>query len=389
MKIAILNTGNINDRKGAFNNVQERIKHLQAVNGVELDVYLIRYYDSWTFRLLRNKKENIKERITIVDGIQYNNLWVKLKLWNYLLTYTLRLTGLLGKSQLNNFVDLFKGYDLLSVHTLPDMHLAHLVKLKHGIPFVTTWHGSDINVWPFRNKSGFKITKTILENADYNFFVSKHLMNASEKIFTTKSKDYLYTGPSDIFFRKDPKEKNEIRKNINIQTKYLIGFIGNIVPIKNVLVLPDIFSIINRRMADVSFIIVGDGELLKELRVQMAKRNITNIVYTGKIDPEKIPDIMSCLDILLLPSLNEGMPRVSLEAQACGVHVVGSDRGGIPESIGKENSFSLDNNFIENISNRIIDILNNEKSYPSLPEKFLWDKAVAKEIKVYNECIKK
>lgn len=47
------------------------------------------------------------------------------------------------------------------------------------------------------------------------------------------------------------------------------------------------------------------------------------------------------------------MPRVTLEAKACGVHVVGSDRGGIPESIGSENCFTLDDQFVNNISNRI------------------------------------
>jgi len=72
MKIAILNTGNTNNRKGAFNNVHERIKHLQEVPHIEVDVYLIRHYDNWVFRLLRDKKD-VKEDITIVDGVKYHN----------------------------------------------------------------------------------------------------------------------------------------------------------------------------------------------------------------------------------------------------------------------------------------------------------------------------
>jgi len=45
MKIAVLNTGSIKNRKGAFNNVHERIKHIQEVDGIDVDVYLIQHYD--------------------------------------------------------------------------------------------------------------------------------------------------------------------------------------------------------------------------------------------------------------------------------------------------------------------------------------------------------
>lgn len=63
--------------------------------------------------------------------------------------------------------------------------------------------------------------------------------------------------------------------------------------------------------------------------------------------------------MLLLPSLNEGMPRVTLEALTCGVSVVGSNVGGISESIGEKNSFDLDDDFLNSISSRAIEILEN------------------------------
>jgi glycosyltransferase involved in cell wall biosynthesis len=119
----------------------------------------------------------------------------------------------------------------------------------------------------------------------------------------------------------------------------------------------------------------------------MNKREVDNILYFGKVNPENIPDIMSSLDILLLPSLNEGMPRVTLEALACGVHVVGSDVGGIPESIGEENAFALDENFIKNISDRIITLLQNGENPRPLSEEFSWKKAINKEMKVYSSIL--
>lgn len=387
MKIAVLNTGSINDRKGAFNNVHDRIKHLQVVKGVKVDAYLIRHYDDWVFRLLRNKTE-LKEDISEVDGVKYNNLWVKHKIIDHILTIRLKIKDISCKSQLDNYLYIFKDYDLLSVHSLPDMYIAYLVKQKYGIPFVTTWHGSDINVWPFVNKKGFETTKLIIENADYNFFVSKRLLLTSDKIAKTSNKDYLYTGPSENFHKMTLQEKNKLRNQLNLTSKYLIGFIGNLFDIKNVLVLPNIFHSINKEFEGVSFIIVGNGKLSNELKKKMHKYRVENVIFTGKVEPEKIPNIMACLDILLLPSKNEGLPLVTLEALTNGVQVVGSDVGGIPESIGEENAFPLDNNFVQNVSNRVVEIIKNGEEPKPLSDEFSWDRAIEKEMKVYTSILR-
>lgn len=387
MNIAILNTASTNNRKGAFNNVQERIKHLQEVNEVEIDSYLIRHLDSWAFKLLRNNNQE-KEDSSLVDGVLYNNLWVTHRIKDYILTYTLKSKDISCKSQLEQFVKLFKDYDLLSVHALPDMYIAYLVKQKYGIPFVTTWHGSDINVWPFVNKEGFKTTKLILENANFNFFVSKRLMYVSDKITNKGKKDYLYSGPAEIYLNPPQHSKEFIRNKLNISTKYLVGFIGNIIAIKNVMILPDIFRIIQNELNDVSFIVVGNGKLLDKLMSKTQKYNIQNVKFTGKLAPEEIPEIMLSLDLLILPSLNEGMPRVTLEALSYGVPVVGSNVGGIQESIGEENCFDLDNDFVNKISTRAIEILETGEKPKALSKDFSWESTLQKEIAVYNKILK-
>ena len=108
----------------------------------------------------------------------------------------------------------------------------------------------------------------------------------------------------------------------------------------------------------------------------------------GKVEPESVPELMNCLDVLILPSLNEGLPLVTLEALACGVNVVGSNVGGISES-RKKNVFDLDDDFAQNISNRIIEIIeNNEKPKP-LSEEFSWNKAIEKEVGMYKNILDK
>ncbi|PZD76614.1 glycosyltransferase [Mesonia sp. K7] len=386
MKIARIFTGDSNNRKGKFNNIYERIKQLKTLENIEVDVYLIQYDYSKLFKKLKNIQVN-REEYTTIDGIVFKNIWVKLSLMEYLLTHRLKLKDIACKNQLLKYVSLFEDYSLLSVHDLLSSHLAMLVKEKYKIPMVVTWHGSDINKYPFANKKTFFTVKKILKYADFNFFVSKRLKTLSDTIIKSNNKSHLYSGPSERFDLKSTDEKNKIKKEINIKTKNVVGFIGNLKPIKNVLTLPSIFKNIQDRISDTSFIVIGDGPLFEKLQKEVKSLNISNVIYLGKLAPENIPNYMAILDVLLLPSLSEGMPRVTLEAQSCGVHVVGSNVGGIPEAIGTENSFSLNENFVKNVANRVVDMFVNNELPKKLSEEFHWDKTIEKEIMTYQSIL--
>ena len=65
------------------------------------------------------------------------------------------------------------------------------------------------------------------------------------------------------------------------------------------------------------------------------------ISFFGNQPSSVMPDIMNCIDVLVLPSLNEGLPLVCAEALSCGAAVVGSDVGGIAEVIGSDNVVPL------------------------------------------------
>lgn len=389
MKIAKIFIGDPNNQKGYFNNVMARTKHLMGVEK-DVDCYMIRSCFDFILRGLKGRFSSVKkEEYTVVDGIRFKNIWLSLSWYDYILTYRLHRKVISNGKKLNKYITDFKEYDLLSVHGIEAIYLAGKVKEKYNIPFVSTWHGSDINISPFYNDITRNEVKQLLDLANHNFFVSEKLKDTAFKISSRNNKEVLYTGPATSFFRYVEQKINSLRKEYNITTEYVVGYIGNFVAIKNVLVLPLIFEQLQKIFQNnISFVIVGNGELEQQLDQLISANRINNVHNLGKQSPNKVPDIINCLDVLVLPSLNEGMPRVTLEAQACGVHVVGSDRGGIPESIGNENCFALDNDFVENISNRIVDILRNEEQRPTLPQKFSWDKAVAREIEVYRECLK-
>ena len=159
---------------------------------------------------------------------------------------------------------------------------------------------------------------------------------------------------------------------------------GNFVPVKNVMVLPDIFA----RVADLYkqqkliFWLIGNGELEVPLRNAFIEKKL-DVKYLGRKDSMEMPNLYNCMDVQVFPSKAEGFGLVAVEARVCGCNVVGSEVGGIPEAIEQpENCFALDENFVENISKRIVDILNNGEGPKPLSKKMSWDFAIEKELEL-------
>ena len=109
--------------------------------------------------------------------------------------------------------------------------------------------------------------------------------------------------------------------------------------------------------------------------------------FWGNLQPEDMPDIMNCIDVLVLPSKNESFGMVLVEAMACGANAVGSNVGGIPEVIGRTNCFDLDSDFTANISARIVEMLTHKVEQIVNPE-FDWNRTAQMETIFFTEIIK-
>lgn len=99
-----------------------------------------------------------------------------------------------------------------------------------------------------------------------------------------------------------------------------------------------------------------------------------------------MPSRYNCIDVLVLPSINEGLPLVVVEALACGANVVGSKAGGIPEVIGEENSFERDEYFAQNVVRRIVQMLT-ENVKQELKPCFSWAETARIENNIYLEIL--
>lgn len=137
-------------------------------------------------------------------------------------------------------------------------------------------------------------------------------------------------------FRK--KDRRALRKKLKLGS-FTVGYVGRLVPEKGVHHLLEAFALLKSPRANL--LVVGSGPLQTRLEDQAEQLGIAGRVrWVKAVDQSLIPDYLNCMDALVLPSLTtkmwkEQFGRVIIEAQACGVPVVGSDSGAIPEVIGK------------------------------------------------------
>ena len=110
----------------------------------------------------------------------------------------------------------------------------------------------------------------------------------------------------------------------------LIGAVGRLEPVKGFTYFIAAARNMAERMPNARFIVAGQGSLEDDLRKQ-ANGLGDRFRFLGLRDD--IPDLMAAMDVLVVPSLNEGMGRVILEAAAAATPAVASNVGGIPEVI--------------------------------------------------------
>ncbi len=386
MKIAILINENFNDRKGSFNATHSRILNLTRICKHTIDVYCIHVYEPWHIRKLRHTKPSPKPKIIELDGIKYHILYYRFWLIDYILRQKLGGYEYLTMKALNKFIPIFKPYDLIISHGYFANVLSLKIKKRYNIPYTSTWHGSDIHSAPFENKNVFKEVNKILENSNMNLFVSKNLYNTANKITQIKNGTVLYNGVNKTKFHQYSKdERLKIKAQYQIPANNRnIAFIGNLFPIKNVLCLPSIFKKIQIEFPDTLFHFIGDGSLKHQLINKCHEYDIP-VRFWGNVQADNMPDIMNCMDLIVLPSINEGLPLVSLESLACGVHFVGAKVGGIAEAIDDEFCVEHGDSFEERFAKCCIKALNAPKQ--ELKDIFDWETIAKQENKLITNIL--
>lgn len=116
--------------------------------------------------------------------------------------------------------------------------------------------------------------------------------------------------------------REEMRICNNLNGTFVIGHVGRFSTQKNHEKLIDIFSQVSKDIPDTKLVLVGDGELRKEIEDRVQRENL-NVLFVGLSD--EVEKWLQAMDIIVFPSLFEGLPLGLVEAQAAGLPCVLSD----------------------------------------------------------------
>ena len=143
----------------------------------------------------------------------------------------------------------------------------------------------------------------------------------------------IYNGVDSAVFFPRSEEKLVIRKKLGLNPEDIcIGTVGSLRSVKNQALLLTACKKNLPHAPNMQIVLAGDGPLKKDLVAKAQALGLDkNVHFVGARND--IPEVLNAFDIFVLPSLREGMPNAVLEAMSCGVPVIATSVGGVPEVI--------------------------------------------------------
>lgn len=102
----------------------------------------------------------------------------------------------------------------------------------------------------------------------------------------------------------------EIKRSLGLADNKVVGTIARLFPLKGHEYIIRIAARIIRDVPEVKFLFVGDGSVFGQLKNEVRGRGLEEwFLFTGLVSPDRIPEMIQAIDILVHPSLREGLPR--------------------------------------------------------------------------------
>jgi N-acetyl-alpha-D-glucosaminyl L-malate synthase BshA len=235
----------------------------------------------------------------------------------------------------SKLVDMVKLYkiELLHVHyAIPHAYAGYMAKqmLKDegiDIPMVTTLHGTDITL--VGNHPFYKPAVTFsINKSDYVTSVSQSLKDDTLKLF--KIKNEIQVIPNFIELDKEENTTSVCHRTVMAnENERIITHISNFRKVKRI---PDVIKIFYNIQKEIpaKLMMVGDGPEKEKAEYLCQELGILDkVIFFG--NSNEIDKILCLTDLFLLPSETESFGLAALEAMACGVPVISSNSGGLPE----------------------------------------------------------
>lgn len=218
------------------------------------------------------------------------------------------------------------GYAAVHGHMTSTASIYLPIAKKNGVP-ITVAHarsaGTDAGI---KGSLTRLIRKNLWKHTDYCLACSAF---AGEAVYgkTACEQGLVHVIPNSITLEKytyDPEMRDQMRREWQLQDKLVIGHVGRFHAAKNHGFLLEVFAEIKKLQQDAVLFLVGEGEGMDAAKQKASELGIMqDVVFAGK--KTNVSDYYQMFDVLLFPSLYEGMPGSVLEAQAAGLPCLISD----------------------------------------------------------------
>ena len=223
---------------------------------------------------------------------------------------------------LDKLVELINSSDVLYFFTphIPNELILKIIKVRLKRPMISGFHSHPEN--------GGLLNRMLLRFS-LKIFVAFHVLNNyTYNILIRWGCDYVYKIPNGV-----NTQRFRLCECPSGSRPFNVLFTGRLTEDKGVDDLMKIIRYVNEKLKiqDIKFTIAGSGPL--EDTVKTVAQKYKNVDYLGFVNPEVISKIYMNANLFLIPSKTEGMPSSLLEAQSCGLPVIGSKIPGISDVV--------------------------------------------------------
>ena len=272
------------------------------------------------------------------------------------------------EEELRSILD--NGYDIIHLHTnmwgsllaekaARDANVEKIIIHSHATSVFGKKNIQDVKKLHEENK------EKVSEEIATDFWACSK--EASEWLYGDKiSKEKIQIMPNAIEsykFRYDEKIRKDYRETLYVEDKFVLGCVANFIYQKN---HDFLIKIMQEMDSDTVLLLVGSGPLRENIQDKVTELGLSDkIIFLGyRNDSDKL---YQCMDVVLLPSIAEAFPYVTVEAQVSGVKCIVSDK------VTPQVDFTSNIYHEELIEDRWIERIDELKKKISLETRRSWD----------------
>ena len=299
-----------------------------------------------------------------------------------------------------------KSFDIVSIHGIwnyPPTIALHMCN-NTGLPYIVSPHGTldpyNIVKKAWKKKMYYHLfIKKYIKKAILHYFTESEASESMKHLNLSNSTAIVPNGIALEEFNDLPQKDSLLLKYPILTNKTVILYLGRIHPIKGLDILIDSFAAVLREKPEAYLLLVGGGDSGYELQVRkwIKEKKVTDhIIFTGLIHGQEKRDALLGSDIFVLPSYSEAFSMSILEAMACRLPVIITNKCNFPD-VEQKGAGIVVTPEAEPLTRALMGLISSpekrrmmgNKGRQLVEDKFTWDILADRMIKTYGEMAKK